>query len=156
MDPERTLYRCVLIRRLEELAGVRQGELGRFVKFSIVGAVGTVLDFGVLNLLILVFGFSRFWANTCSFTVGSLNNFLGNRLWSFPESRERPFFRQFGQFLVVGLVGWVLNQAIFLGLSMYVFEPWGILGYNLAKAIAVGIVLFWNFGINRIWTYRGI
>jgi putative flippase GtrA len=30
------------------------------------------------------------------------------------------------------------------------------LSYNLAKAFAIGVVLFWNFGINRIWTYRGI
>ena len=30
------------------------------------------------------------------------------------------------------------------------------LSYNLAKAVAIAIVLFWNFGINRIWTYRGI
>jgi putative flippase GtrA len=28
--------------------------------------------------------------------------------------------------------------------------------YNLAKITAIGVVLFWNFGINRIWTYRGI
>ena len=145
-----------MLRRLEERVGLRSGELTRFVKFAIVGAIGTILDFGVLNLLILVFGFSMFWANTCSFAVGSLNNFMGNRYWSFPESRDRPFLRQFGQFLVVGGAGWVINQAIFLGLSTYVFAPLGTLGYNLAKAIAVGIVLFWNFGINRIWTYKGI
>ena len=145
-----------MFRRLEERVGLRSGEVTRFVKFAMVGAIGTVLDFGVLNLLILVFGFSKFWANTGSFAVGSFNNFLGNRYWSFPESRDRSFLRQFGQFLVVGGVGWVINQAIFLGLSTYVFAPWGILGFNVAKAIAVGIVLFWNFGINRIWTYKGI
>jgi putative flippase GtrA len=145
-----------LIDKLEQRIGLPQGELRRFVKFAIVGAVGTVLDFGVLNLLILVAGLPKFWANTCSFAAGSLNNFLGNRFWSFPESKERPFLRQFGQFLVVGGAGWVLNQAIFLGLSNYVFAAWGTLGFNLAKAVAVAVVLFWNFGINRIWTYRGI
>jgi len=30
------------------------------------------------------------------------------------------------------------------------------LGYNVAKAIAIIVVLFWNFGVNRVWTYRGI
>jgi len=30
------------------------------------------------------------------------------------------------------------------------------LSYNLAKAFAIGVVLFWNFGVNRIWTYKGI
>ena len=23
-------------------------------------------------------------------------------------------------------------------------------------AIAIGVVLFWNFGVNRLWTYRGL
>jgi len=32
----------------------------------------------------------------------------------------------------------------------------GPLGYNVAKAIAIIVVLFWNFGVNRVWTYRGI
>jgi len=145
-----------LIRRLEQYAGVRRGEIRRFAKFATVGALGTVVDFSVLNLLILAFGFSKFWANTCSFTLAAFSNFLWNRLWTFPESKERKFLVQFTQFFVVSLGGYVLNQIIFLGLAKYVFEMWGTLGYNLAKAIAVGIVLFWNFGINRIWTYRGI
>lgn len=28
--------------------------------------------------------------------------------------------------------------------------------YNLAKIIAIGVVLFWNYGANRLWTYKGI
>jgi putative flippase GtrA len=28
--------------------------------------------------------------------------------------------------------------------------------YLAAKVIAIGVVLFWNYGANRIWTYRGI
>jgi putative flippase GtrA len=28
-----------------------------------------------------------------------------------------------------------------------------VLGRNFALAIAVIVVLFWNFGVNRIWTY---
>jgi putative flippase GtrA len=30
------------------------------------------------------------------------------------------------------------------------------LAFNLAKAIAIVVVLFWNFGANRLWTYRGL
>jgi putative flippase GtrA len=30
------------------------------------------------------------------------------------------------------------------------------LAYNLSKAVATIIVLFWNFGANRLWTFRGI
>ncbi len=31
-----------------------------------------------------------------------------------------------------------------------------LLGDNLAVAFAVGIVMFWNFFINRYWTYNDV
>ncbi|HHH81822.1 MAG TPA: hypothetical protein ENL35_02400 [Chloroflexi bacterium] len=30
------------------------------------------------------------------------------------------------------------------------------LGRNLALALAVIVVLFWNFGVNRVWTYSDV
>lgn len=131
-------------------------EFERFVKFATVGAIGTVVDFSVLNLLILVFGLSKFWANTCSFSAAVLSNFIWNRLWTFPESRQERVVPQLVQFALVSLGGYILNQTIFLGLDYLVFHVWGTLGYNIAKAIAILVVLFWNFGINRIWTYRSV
>jgi putative flippase GtrA len=131
-------------------------EVVRFVKFATVGVIGTVVDFSVLNLLVLGFGFTKFWANTCSFTAAVLSNFIWNRLWTFPESRERGLIPQLVQFSLVSLGGYIINQTIFLGLDSLVLHVWGTVGYNLAKAIATLVVLLWNFGINRIWTYRGI
>lgn len=131
-------------------------EIERFAKFATVGAIGALVDFGVLNLLILGFGFSKFWANTCSFSAAVLSNFVWNRLWTFPESREQRLLPQLTQFALVSVGGYILNQVIFLGLDSLVFHVWGTLGYNVAKAIAIVVVLFWNFGINRIWTYRSI
>lgn len=145
------------LTRLLELAQTNRKEFIRFIKFAIVGTSGAVVDFGVLNLLHLVFGFSKFWANTCSFTLAVINNFTWNRLWTFPESRERPLRSQLAQFALVNVAGLAINQVVFLSLDRYVFEPLlGPLGYNVAKAIAIIVVLFWNFGVNRIWTYRGI
>lgn len=136
------------------LANQREAE--RFVKFALVGVLGTAVDFSVLNLLILGLGMPKALANTFSFSAGALNNFSWNRVWTFPESRQRPLGRQFGQFFAVSLGGLAINQALFLSLDRWVFTGWGTLGYNLAKAIAVVVVLFWNFGANRIWTYRGL
>ena len=131
-------------------------ELVRFAKFATVGVIGTVVDFTVLNVLILGFGFSKFWANTCSFSVAVLSNFIWNRLWTFPESRERSLVPQLAQFALVSVGGYVINQVIFLGLDGLILHAWGTLGYNISKATATVVVLFWNFGVNRVWTYRGI
>jgi len=166
------LRRNAIASRLLDPAKAKEVE--RFCKFFVVGASGTLIDFGTLNLLILAFGFSKALANTCSFTAALVNNFTWNRLWTFPESRNRPIVPQFVQYLLVSIGGLLLNQAIFLGLDAYVLGEAGLLAmfvaplagalgmphytlaYNLSKAVATVIVLFWNFGANRIWTFRGI
>jgi len=143
-------------RRLTQTVLSNRREVVRFVKFATVGVIGTVVDFGVLNVLVLGGGFTKFWANTCSFSAAVVSNFIWNRLWTFPESRQKGLIPQLLQFSLVSLGGYVINQIIFLGLDSLVFHVWGTLGYNISKAIATVVVLVWNFGINRVWTYRGI
>jgi len=152
----------------------KKRELTRFVKFATVGSLGALIDYSVLNLLILGAGFPKFWANCCSFTVAVLSNFVWNRLWTFPESRNRPIPSQLGQFAFINVIGLAINQAIFLSMDRYALGPsgvWAVLigqlaqdvgvthvvfAYNLSKACATIVALFWNFGGNRLWTYRGL
>jgi putative flippase GtrA len=132
-------------------------EFVRFVKFAIVGVIGAVVDFGILNLMHKAFFWPLLWANTLSVSVAILSNFTWNRLWTFPESRSRRKREQLPQFALINFIGLGINNAIVVGLaavfSHFIADPWH---YNLAKAIAIGVVLFWNFGANRIWTYRGL
>ena len=132
-------------------------ELARFVKFAIVGTIGAVIDFSILNLMHKVFHWSLLASNSLSFTCAVLSNFTWNRLWTFPESRERPIRTQLAQFALVNVIGLGINNLVLVNLaalfSQFIPDPFD---YNLAKAIAIIIVLFWNFGINRIWTYKGI
>ena len=146
-------------------------EFRRFAKFSIVGAVGAVIDFSVLNLLLHLLPNVLMWnllaqysfngnlllANTISVSTAILSNFIWNRLWTFPESRSRKKRKQLPQFASVNLIGLVLNNIIVVGMDA-LLVPYieGPLRPNVAKAIAIGIVLFWNFGANRLWTYRGL
>ena len=144
------------LARLYEYVEANFIEVERFIKFALVGTLGAVVDFSVLNIGILVFGLSKPVANTFSFSAAVLSNFTWNRLWTFPEARDRPILPQLGQFTLVNVVGYFLNQLIFLGLDYLVLHRWGVAGYNLSKAIATLVVLFWNFGVNRVWTFGGI
>ena len=45
---------------------INQKELERFLKFMVVGTVGFVVDFGTLNLLVLLAGLPVLVANTIS------------------------------------------------------------------------------------------
>ena len=137
-------------------------ELKRFLKYGLVGVLGAVVDFGVLNALIFWAGWSsdsgKFMANLISTTVAIISNYIWNRLWTFPEARNQKKRVQLVQFSVVALIGLVINTAIFYLTNQYLFERFlsETLAIQLAKATAIGIVMFCNFGINRLWTFREI
>lgn len=168
------LDRVPIVGRLWARLRSNPKELRRFVKFSIVGTIGAGVDFAVLNAMKLLFewvGLGVGWdvplaphqiqsiaANVISFSAAVLSNFTWNRLWTFPESRERPLRSQLLQFSIVNVLGLAINTVLLLVMDQYVFQYFvgPRLSLNLAKACAIGVVLFWNFGINRIWTYRGI
>ena len=132
-------------------------ELVRFLKFAAVGAIGMVIDLSVLNILHKVFGLPLLVANSISFTVAVISNFTWNRLWTFPESRNRALLPQLGQFALVNVIGLAINNLVlwivFNAVQGFIPDPWN---YNVAKITAIGVVLFWNYGINRVWTYKGI
>lgn len=148
------------------LKGRKRQEAKRFVKFATVGALGAITDFAVLNGLIQWLGMLEEAANVFSFSAAVLQNFTLNRLWTFPESQNRSLRRQLLQFLLVSVIGLGLNTLIF-SLIHRSLEPYWItwladekighlISYNFAKLLAIGVVLFWNFAANRLWTYRGL
>ncbi|MFP4343743.1 MAG: GtrA family protein [Anaerolineales bacterium] len=143
-------------------------ELTRFLKFAVVGTIGALIDFGLLYLLHPVWGLHLGVANTISFTCAVLSNFTWNRYWTYPDSRSKPLTSQLGQFFVVNLMGLGINTVILLLLSRPLTSLAGTLlvglgpgmayklGYNGAKVLATGVVMFWNFFANRFWTYNDV
>jgi putative flippase GtrA len=149
------IARLPLINRLG--LARRPKEFTRFLKFATVGVIGMFVDLSILTLSRELLGLPLELALGLGFTVAVLSNFTWNRLWTFPESRLRPLASQMGQFVVVNIVGLGINEVVVLSLhplfSLLLPDP---PAYLSAKVIAIGIVLFWNYFVNRAWTYRGI
>lgn len=143
-------------------------ERTRFLRFLVVGIIGAVVDFGIENLLHRVFGFPYVWSGAVSFICAILSNFYWNRVWTYPDSRSKPIIRQLIQFALVSIVGLSIRIPILKFVEppvtklfhqlpgYFMVLPPDAMGENITLAIAVGIVLFWNFFINRYWTYDDV
>ncbi len=144
-------------------------ERTRFLRFATVGVIGAVVDFGTFNLLTNYVGLTAVIASVFSFIAAVISNFTWNRYWTYPDSRSKPLSRQLVQFSVVSVMGLLIRTPIIAILeplftrlfTNFVFLPIGfitaeLLADNLALAIAVIVVMFWNFFINRYWTYGDI
>jgi len=165
--------------RLVTLAKTNRKEFKRFSKFLAVGLTGFVIDFGVFNLLLKALNFPPVLAQAISFTLAAINNFLWNRYWTYPDSRSKPILRQFGMFFVLSAIGLLIRTpifalfsaplvalvetmqyGIFAGLIDFITGTLHIsieqLGLNAALAVAVLVVLFWNFFSNRFITYSDV
>lgn len=144
-----------------------QKERSRFLRFAMVGAFGAVVDFGVMNLLSHYFDMPLVIAGTISFTCAVLSNFTWNRYWTYPESRSRPLMHQLGMFFLVNTAGVLIRIPILHFIEpilLRFFEDGAHLSHlsadflarNGTLALAVGIVMLWNYFINRHWTYNDV
>ena len=142
-------------------------ERERFLKFAVVGVIGAVIDFGVMTLLTQAAGTSLVLGGTISFVCAIISNFIWNRYWTYPDSRSRPITRQLTMFFLVNIAG----VAIRIPILHYIEPPFlklvenlnmrgpftpQFLAKNLTLALAVGIVMLWNFFVNRYWTYNDV
>lgn len=144
-------------------------ERTRFIRFAIVGTIGAVVDFGTFNLFSSVLGIQDVWASVFSFTTAVLSNFTWNRIWTYPDSRSKPMTKQLLSFGVVNIVGLGIRTPLFAGLRKILerlfsllpilpvsFITSELLGNNSALAIAILVVMLWNFFANRYWTYNDV
>ncbi len=145
-------------------------EQTRFKRFLVVGLVGFIVDFGIENLLHRVFGVLPFnLAGDISFICAVLSNFYWNRVWTYTDSRSKPIRSQLFQFTLVNAIGLLVirNPVLtyieppltnyFSRLSdSYLGLPPDAIGEWVTFGFAVVIVLFWNFFVNRFWTYSDV
>jgi putative flippase GtrA len=106
------------------------------------------------------------FAGTISFICAIISNFIWNRYWTYPDSRSKSFRRQFAQFTAVSVAGIVIRSPILaftyapftaLITKLPVLELYAArIGANLSLVLAVIIVMFWNFFVNRYWTYSDV
>jgi putative flippase GtrA len=140
----------------------------RFIRFAVVGLIGAVVDFGVANLLVGVFSSPLVLAGTVSFIAAILSNFTWNRYWTYPDSRSKPVGRQLVEFSVVSVIGLFIRiptlafmeprvLAVVESLPLeFHFLTTDTISDNVTLAIAVILVMFWNFFVNRYWTYGDV
>ncbi len=127
-----------------------------------------------LYVLLSGFGLSEYFiihlgptiASAISFVAAVFSNFLWNRYWTYPDSRSRSRRRQFTMFFIVSAVGVLIRIPIVFFMTPVFRTLVGSVGAlqayttrladNLSLAVAVLVVLFWNFFANRHWTYNDV
>ena len=122
--------------------------LWQVAKFALVGVLNTAIDFGVLNLLILLTNYTQGTGlgliNIPSFSLAILNSYFWNRKWVFADSKKGNFV----VFVAVTVIGLLINTGFVVGITTLIPPAFGLsptLWANVAKVFATGFSMVWNF-----------
>ncbi|MEK7619609.1 MAG: glycosyltransferase [Patescibacteria group bacterium] len=118
------------------------------MKYGLVGVTGTIIDIGLLYLLVEYGHVALIPAAMISFVFAVANNFFWNKRWTFGDSSPR-YLKQYAKYLIVSVCALVLNVIVLYALTT-LFGLW----YIFAKLATSGVIFVWNFTMNKFWTFR--
>ncbi len=119
----------------------------KFLKFSIVGFSGLIIDFLVTYLLKEKLKQNKYISHSIGFIAAVINNFYLNKSWTF-ENHSQEYMTQGLQFLVIALIGLFLSNQI-----IFILNNKNNINFYISKLMAIGIVVIWNFLANFLITF---
>jgi putative flippase GtrA len=119
----------------------------KLFKFAAVGFSGMIIDFGLTWLLKEKVKINAYIANSAGFIAAASSNYFWNRVWTF-ESNSREVTREYFSFVVIALIGLLINNAV-----IYLLTKRWKMNFYLAKLFAIAVVTLWNFSMNFLITF---
>ena len=125
----------------------RRAPWAQVARFAAVGVSGYVVNLAVYWVALRA-GLDYRAAATLAFAVALINNFVWNRLWTFPDSTG-AIGGQAARFVVVSTAAFLLSLALLSVLVRDLAAP-----KLLAQAVAIVAVTPISFLANKLWSFR--
>lgn len=130
-------------------------------RFGVVGAINTLVDLTVLNLLIFLTHTGRAGAmyalfKTIAFACAVFNSYLMNRSWTFARAAEKNPMLEGAQFFFISILGAVVNVGSSWYVATYTHPSWGIdpkWWPSVAALVGTAFSLGFNFVGYKFWVF---
>lgn len=172
-------FKSVIASVTRRAAGRHGKEVGRFIRFAFVGALGFLIGISTVvalqNTILPPEDDLTVTLVTCiSLMLAGGVKFAATYLWVYPDSRSYSMRRQLAQFAIVSVIGLIVHnlwvsltyedfgvQAVSIVQVFYEnYQPAMIeqnkVGTSVAWMLGVAIGMFWNFLANRYWTFGDV
>ncbi len=118
-------------------------------RYTFVGGVAFIFDFGSLFILTEFFNIYYLVSATISFLLGIVVNYYLSIAWVFEKRSTDSKQLEFIIFASIGLIGLSLN--IFF---IWYFTEMVKMHYLISKMISTTLVYLWNFSIRKLVLFR--
>ena len=133
--------------------------IAQFARFGIVGLCGLVVDVAVFNILRLTLFSPEAMhegpviAKVISTSLAIIANWMGNRYWTFGNSRRSHVVREGIEFFLVSLGGMAIS-LLCLWVSHYVLGFTSLLADNIStNVIGLALGTAFRFTFYRAWVF---
>jgi putative flippase GtrA len=120
----------------------------KFVRFVIVGAAATGIQYVILFMLVHWGMLDPVLASSIGFLVSSFANYFMNYHFTFRSTQRHGLTLM--KFMTLAGIGLSLNSVVMRTLTQMGLH------YLLAQVCATGVVLLSNFVGNSLWTFRPV
>lgn len=120
----------------------------RFFLFLVAGAIAAFIDWGAFVIQVYRYDIHYAYAVTISFILGATANFLMNKYLTF-ENHYKKVHYQFAVFAVIAL-----TALGFTVLFMWFFIEKLAIEQSIARILAIGMTLVYNFFCHKYITFR--
>lgn len=121
-------------------------------KFLLIGAFFALIDLGILDFLMKIFGITEGIAYsifvTASFIIVTSIKYLGDKFWAFEKMEKEKIGVEFGQFFVITLISGGIHIIIASIIVNTVGPQFGASSFiwaNIGKILGIAVASIWNF-----------
>jgi putative flippase GtrA len=125
----------------------------QLLSFSIIGALGFLVDTAALYLAIGLMGAGLYGGRVISYLTAASVTWILNRCFTFQKQRSANWIAEWGRFLAANAIGGLINYATYAFLVTFypVAAAQPVLG--VAAGSAAGLTV--NFTLSRYLVFRG-
>jgi putative flippase GtrA len=133
-------------RRLSSLfVGPIDSTLQQVFRYTLVGGLAFLVDYGSLLLLKEIAGVHYLWAAAIAFTFGVVTNYCLSIKWVFDKRTIHSQKIEFLIFAILGILGLGINELV-----MFALTSGAGLHYLGSKLISTVVTFGWNFISRKI------
>ena len=122
----------------------------QLMKFGVVGFIAFLIDYGLLAFCTEILHINYLVSATIGFTVSVVFNYLASMRYVFTHKEEMSRRREFIIFVVLSIVGLVINNVIlWAGVELIHVH------YLIVKIFATAVGMVWNFVTRKIFLDAG-
>jgi putative flippase GtrA len=135
---------------IEELLKTQTEHLSiQLFRYTIVGGVAYIVDFGSLFFFTEWMHFHYLVSAALAFLLGLITNYYMSVSWVFGRRTSKNKFYEFIVFSVIGVVGLLLNE-----LFMWYFTEHVGFHYMVSKVAATIFIFAWNFVARKLTLFN--